>query len=287
MKHALIHLLVAVIAVLTPRQSQSRPIYINSVNYLESTGEFYLDLPFNGGYSLFQKLENMSLENPQSNDEWVRRTLPLIVAQKYFDLDVYRKLLIFNREHELVCKAVLAGVELFADFESYFVVVLKPENGKLTKLAVQTPLYVISEHAEPLLVDSFVSSGLNLASINQRIEERFQYSELNLLRLQHTLMYPANEIFSVLSFWQEKPTFSVHSYLLETRNEELRTLLKLSGPTNSDEIMSILSVPIMIHGKPVLILSLGVVDTDAAWHELAVYNGHEYELLDDFWVDPG
>lgn len=40
----------------------------------------------------------------------------------------------------------------------------------------------------------------------------------------------------------------------------------------------------MINEKPVLIMQMGVLETDNSWTQLGVYNGKQYELLKSNFV---
>lgn len=267
--------------------ANAQSVYLNAVRFLPETGEFYLELPFSvrEDYRLFQQLENQATVHPHSHIDMERKRLPLAVAQQYFDLSPYRDLLIFNAAHELVCEATFQGVELFRDYESYFVAVLKSREGYVARTAVQTDLYCLSKAAEPRLIPRFLSRPLQAASLDERITAHFQLSPENSFSLHHTVLYPANTVYSVLSYSEQRPTaLRTHSYLLETLGTELSLLMEVQGETGAEEIYSLLPIPIRINKRPVLLLRMGLTDTDLSWPQLAVYDGSGYQLMEGHWL---
>lgn len=263
-------------------------IYVDQIRYIPESKEFYLTIPFAVGedYKLFQQLENQTTAHPQSSPGFERRKLPLALAQEYFDLSPYRDLLIFNASHELVCEAVFKGVELFTDYESYFVAVLHARNGLASLISRESSFYCLSKTAEPLLTERFISRPLEAASLDDRIANWFTLSEDQQPAIRHTLLYPENTVYSVLSYFEERPAhrYRTHSYLLETRKDDLSILMKVQGQTEHDQIYSLQALPIQVRRRPVLLLDMGETDTDIRWCQLAVYTGSEYELIEGNWV---
>ena len=272
--------------VLNPQQAFCQEIYVDRVHYLPASSELYLEVSFPADYAVFQKLENQTIGHPQSNESLQRRKLPVNLAQEYFDLRPFRDLLIFNESHELVCEADFRGIELFTDDEAYFVAVLRPKGANISQTAVQSDLYCLSKTAEPFLTLRFISHPIETAGLDQRIRAWFSLTEDQQPHLRHTILYPENTVYSVLSYLEERParTYRTHSYLLETRKGELSILMKVQGETESDQIYAMQALPIRVRNRPVLMLYMGKTDTDISWTQLAVYTGSEYELREGNWI---
>lgn len=266
----------------------AQEIYIDQVHYLPTSSEFSIEISLLGewDYKHFQRLENQTLPDRSKFPDPNRRHLPVKIAQEHFDLSPFRDLLLFNAEHQLICELTISEVALFTAYESYFVAIFVSKNGFFPKSAVHSDLYCISKSAEPYLTERFISRPLAATSLDDRITNWFTLSESQQPAIRHTLLYPENTVYSVLSYFEERPAhrYRTHSYLLETRKTDLSILMKVQGETEHDQIYSLQALPIQVRRRPVLLLDMGETDTDIRWCQLAVYTGSEYELIEGNWI---
>lgn len=93
-------------------------------------------------------------------------------------------------------------------------------------------------------------------------------------------MKPYNSTYSLFAFSQENG--ETVSYLTELKDGNLRVLYKLR---EEYAFYGILPVPVEIKGKPVLLLHIILLESDAVDdYVVATYDGAEYRLLENYRI---
>jgi hypothetical protein len=242
--------------------------FIGFANYFATTKEFYVSL-----YSKTDSAYEHATEKLDSiiydEDAIVRKRLPIAEAETYFNLQGTDTLLIYTRKHKLIALSTMTRVEHFSDMISgEFVGVYKiarPVNMD------DAPWYCISAGFREPLVPQFSSLEVNDNDLDNRIAKRLKSDTLKNWTMQHVRVTPSERIYSIASLENE-------SYLLETAEGKIRILKQVS---NDYHFKYILPIPIMVNGKPLMIVSYNVPESDVEGDLLLAYNGNKYEPVDD------
>ncbi|HEY3430262.1 MAG TPA: hypothetical protein VGK39_06265, partial [Cyclobacteriaceae bacterium] len=67
------------------------------------------------------------------------------------------------------------------------------------------------------------------------------------------------------------------TYLIETTENDTKVLFH---STEDFGMLELMPLPIEINGKPALIATFGVNETDMIWNSLLVFNSNEYEVVE-------
>ena len=243
--------------------------YIGEVDAFEETGEYYTSIyylphvPESGAYEfLSDRTDSVVYEG----DEMRRKRVPMALAEMYFNLEGLLRVSVFTKG-KLVSQARLVRVELLEGIiESQFIAVFKPEDVSTFSSGVS---YCISSGDIPAKNIDLTWQALVDSALTQEILRDFEMDS-NPWNAVHIKTLPDDVTYSGI-------TFQSRSFLIETRRGE-STIVKTID--KDYYIGSILPLHLAINGKPVLLLRMGVNETDMVWTSLAVFSGDKYEFLE-------
>ncbi len=258
----------------------AQDIYVNRIWHFDSN-EFYIYLNFKEGYDW----NNLSELNEQlgdytfEGDENSRRTLPLQVAEKYFDLSRLHNLELYNNQHyQAIGNLNFKGVDYFDDMiSSSYIAVFQIEDFEGKKPNSKTDYFCMSSDASKKTSSDFQVTKLANSDFEEQLKSKYNFTDRQLMKL--VSLQIGSNIMSVLTFYG--PNYENNSYLLESNNGEHKSLKVIQG----DYVMwDMILTPLNVHKKPVIIMEMGVPETDNNWTQIAVFNGTEYELLTKSFV---
>lgn len=243
--------------------------YVGEIDAFEETHEYYTTVYYRSDDSTADNYDYLAAKADSviyEGDEMRRKRIPFDVAEEYFNITGLEKISVYsNGKH--ISEAELVRVELLEGMiESQFIAVFKPLDPSLFNPQVS---YCIS---------SGELTARRINAIWQSIEDSvFTKDLLRNLRLEpkpwnviHIRTAPDNTTYSGV-------TYQFKAFLIETSNGQSTILKEIK---EDYYIGAILPVHLEINGKPVLLLHMGVNETDMVWTSLAVFSGKTYEFLE-------
>lgn len=243
--------------------------YIGDVDAFQATHEYYTtvyyrtDVEKSDDYDLLAARADSVVHE---DEEMRRKRVPYSIARQYFNLAGLEAISIYNDGHHVV-DARFVRVELLEGMiESQFIAVFKPVDPLAFNPDVS---YCISSGDITAKSRAITSQAIDDSLFTNELLHTFKLQP-NPWNTVHVKTMPYEAIYSGI-------TFQYKSLLIETHSGK-STILK---EINEDYyIGAILPVHLEINGKPVLLLHMGVNETDMVWTSLAVYSGKEYQLLE-------
>ncbi len=249
--------------------------YVGYVDYFPETREFYTALYYRDGHEypdedlLESKLDSVIA----FEDDWGRERLPMEDARELLVLSGLDTLLVFDRENQLVCTCPLNRVEyLWNGLESNFIAVFKadrdfgPQTGELYGVSASLP----HDHFQKLS-----SREVRDANLNSSIIKALNISNAHNWHMRHYRIDPAGATYSIISSSTESG--ESRSYLAVSDNEKAEIL---NEEQENYQYLNILPVPILMNGKPLLLISAGYPSSDVLWDYLAGFDGKSYEAIE-------
>lgn len=244
-------------------------VYLNRVYYFKSTNEFYVSLSFNEGYS-YDSIRSIKtkLDTVVFDDDEIRRTsISLELGRKYFDMSLLDEITVFDYSHNKVQESRLKRIEFFQDvMGDEFIAVFDcnlPQS--------QFEFYGISGANE--FTESFKSRKIDKNDLIKELKNEWG------IKPQYDLTSSAVEMSSfgttLFSFAYYTFNNTAVTYIIEQKEDSVNTLLKLE-----DEyyIWQLIPTSIIYKNKPILLLWVGIPETDIEWYTSAVFDGTNYQL---------
>jgi hypothetical protein len=244
-------------------------VYIGPVSYLKDTKEFYTplyyseDVKIDEAYDFLTKSVDSLL---YAEDGLSRKRLPYKTAQWFFKLEGMSTISLFNTEHRKIGEAKLVRLELHTDKNGdQFIAAYEPIAPlKYTTAAV----YCASASQTNLSTVKIKYEQVRNERITKMIFDKFGVNKGT--RIKHANLRIYNSMYSTLDL-------DSACLLLEIRNGQVEVVHQ----SKEDYcITQVLPTHFEINGKPVLIASMNVRDSDVIWTSLAVFTGRRYEFAE-------
>lgn len=269
--------IVGVCLVFCSLQLHSQEIYVNRIWQLQ-TGEFYIELNFKDSYDKVDHQDLRAGLGPfvYKGDESSRRKVRTEIAERYLDLNNLNDLDLYGNTY--FGKLRFKGIEFYQGLisESYIAVF---ENSNFTGKEVnrKADYYCMSSSTRKYTMNTIEVESVENDEIKRRLASRFKFSDRQLMKL--TSKRFGNTLLSVVTYFGSN--YENNSHLIESSDSELRILKTLK-----DEYVmwGLIPTPLFINEMPVLIVEMGVPETDHNWTQIGVYDGESYELLSNKFV---
>lgn len=249
---------------------QTTKSYIGFVNryYFQKTNEFYVDLYFKYNDIDNEKYEKLSKNGDTiifKDDENCRTRIPIELAKKEFDFSGLDTLFLFDKEHNLLTKALCVRSEfLDQNISPVFTAVYKAENQELTDKA----LYCIGNLKDKIIPNRFKS--FNDSLLTKEIAKEIKISAQHNFSCIHYHQKDHPEIISILN----TDTLAI---IVEKVNDSYQYLYKSH---ENECITEVVFVPIIRNGRPILLTKSVRPETDIAWNSLLIFDGNSYQIAD-------
>lgn len=245
-------------------------IYLDRVYYFNQTNEFYVSLSYNEGYS-YDSINSIKtkLDSVVYDDGEIRRTrIPTKLGRKYFNLTLLDQINVFDYSHNKIQESKLKRIEFFEDLlGDQFIAVFDCNEPQ-----VQFEFYGISGPME--LTENFKSQNVDKEDLINELKREWNINP------QFDLRSSAIEITSfelnLISFAYHTFNNTAVTFIVEQKGDSIKTLLELE-----DEyyIWQLIPTSAIYNSKPILLLWLGIPETDIEWYSPAVFDGTNYQIL--------
>lgn len=245
-------------------------ILIDKVHYFPSTNEAYMWIGFKEGYDwkALDTLKKYADSVIYDDGETKRTNYPMNEAKKYLDLELLDGVYIFNEFHQKLGSSKIKRVEFFEDLlGDQFIVILQPQSR-----LVGNSYYGINGYSN--FIKGLVSKEVKNDEMDFIVKKYIDKNSHIDWCLEHVKVDLYNSIYSYYSFAGD---IGEKSFLLET-NQTTKNISTLAEITNDFSIWDLTPVSIEINEKPVLLLWLGVPETDIEWYSPAIYDGSKYQI---------
>jgi len=247
-------------------------LYIGEVGNFPETGELYTSLYFRDNVNtdgLFESLMKQTDSLVYEDVGCRRERLPAMLAKNYFNFSGLDSISVYRRG-ELICKAKFARVELFSDLiEGQFIAVFRPSGLPIVQDGLD--YYCISQGPNPYDKVDVSYEAIEDEELTKDVLTTIAADSQRIWRALHMRIMPYDFVYSVISM-------EARLLLLETNNNGQSRILK---DLNEGWFISDM-VPLHLesNGKPILLLRMGISETDMMWNSLVVFSGEEYEFVE-------
>lgn len=245
-------------------------VYVGTINAFDSTREYYISiysLPHRNDEDLFEVLADKADSVVFTDIETRRSRIPMEIAKKYFNLIGLEKISVYDNGQHLTDARLVRVEEYSGPIESYFIAVYKPDT--FLPLNFNTSYCVSSGRNHSRSELPFASEAFSDTTFTRALSNTFQFDSVKYWS-DHVKVMPAGMIYSGI-------TLPRAAFLIETAGD-VSTIVKQIN--ESYVFVEIIPVHIRVNGKFVLLLYMGVPDSDMVWTSLAVFSGTEYQLLE-------
>lgn len=236
-------------------------VYIGFIDKFDDNNTFWTDLYFVNGfnYDEYDQVRKLADSVVFADDEITRKRITLKKGRKYFDLSALTRISIYDKHNALRTTGRLKHIEYVEDvIEDRFVAVYDAENPGLSEYS-----FCVGNSVERWEGKTFLE--IQDTSLDSSAAEVLEISPSQLLFIHH---YRSDSVFSALST-------DTKAYILEYNEGVWQTLYT----SDSDETLyGLVVLPKVVEGKPLVLASCGMPETDATWNSLLVYNGSRYKV---------
>ena len=241
-------------------------LYIGEIGTFVETGEVYTPVYYHGHLEtegLYDTLRKQTDSLIFEDIERRRSRLPIEIAEKYFELSGLDSIYVYAKG-ELVGKAKFIRVEHLDDvIEGEYVAVFKWIGSSTVPHQLD---YCISAGQHNYKAVNMLYENIENEDLTKNILEKFAPDAERVWKVVHTRIVPYRSVYSAISFQSGL-------FLIETKEGQSRIL----NAVNENWVISnITPVHLEINGKPILLLTMGVIDTDFIWTSLAIFSGEQY-----------
>jgi hypothetical protein len=243
-------------------------VFIGYVNYFPETMEFYAYVPYpDDAYDdiLQSKVDSTIV----STGEMTRERIPLDIARKYLMTSGFDTIAIYDRRHALLSTAKMVRVEKLDELITGGYVAVFDVKGKTVK---QGEIYYgVTYGKVENDVPGFSAREVNDISIENTILQKLQREQDTsaVWSTQHLRISSSNSIYSIFSSDRE-------SFLTELKGDSLSILMKMA---DDEQLTNIFPLPFEYKGKPLLLLSAAVRESDVTWDYLAGFEQGSYRPI--------
>ena len=251
-------------------------VFIDRVHYFPLTGEAYVWVDFNEHYD-WKALDTLKYQADSvlMDDGEIRRTnFPIKKAEKYFDLTYLDGISIFNYAHEFQGKSRLKRIEYFEDVLGDQVIAILETPNKLKG----DRFYGINGHVK--LTQSIASKEIENANLLKSVKDLIGIKSHYDWRLNAIRVEPYGITYAFYSFAAQDG--KEKSFLLEKDNDSFSIVQEI---TNDYSIWEVCPMPIEVNQRPVLLLKVGVPETDLEWYSPAIFDGEKFDIPNSRIID--
>jgi hypothetical protein len=237
-------------------------VFIAEATYASDTHEFYTPVfAKKEGTDAYEKLDSTKAT---TSNGITRNTLSRNDAQQYFYLKGIDNVMLYDKNNQLIGNATLDRIDYVDDdTESEFVAVYKPATQVAPKDGFA---YCISNEYTISRVPGFSSETLTDANVNSRIAKELKLNGTSGWVMNHLKIMPSGNIYSIV-------TKDTRSLIVETTPSAVVVLKEVN---NDYHFGNMIPLPILSNGKPVLLISFYVPESDITGNFTAIYNGSVY-----------
>lgn len=252
-------------------------LYIGEVGSFPETGELHTPVYYHSHLNLdglFDTLVKQADSVVYQDIERRRSRIPTSMARIYFNLSGLDTISIYKMAH-FVGKAKLVRVEYFQDLiEGKFVAVFKPIGLSTLPDALD---YCISGGRNRYKTTDVTCENIEDQQLTQNLLERFVEDSVRVRDVSHTRIMPQESVYS---------SISMHSRLLLVETKEGKSQI-LKDLKEDWFISDILPLHLEYNGKPILLLTMRINETDMMWTSLAVFDEGEYVFPENNRLENG
>ncbi len=241
-------------------------LYIGEVSMFPETGEVYTSVYYHEGVvmeGLFDYLQAQTDSVIYEDGEIRRARLPTSTARKYFNLFGLDVISVYQNAR-YVSNARFMRVEYMEGaIDGQFIAVFKP----LQSVSLPEELdYCISDGAHHYKAIPVAYKEIRDEQLTEKLLEAFAGDDVRVFRTSHISMSPYQSVYSAVSMQSRL-------LLIETERGESHILMDLK----EDWLISdITPLHLESNGKPILLLRMGINETDMMWSAVAVFSGEAY-----------
>jgi hypothetical protein len=244
-------------------------VYIGPVSYFEDTKEFYTPLYYSEEVKVDEAYEYLTkaVDSLLYEENGVsRKRLPYATAQWFFKLEGMSTVSLFNMENRRAGEAKLVRIELHTSKNGeQFIAVFKPVAPLNFTMAA---VYCAGKSETNLGTVQIKYEKVRNERLTKMIFDKFGVNEGSRIKQANLRIY--NSRYSTLDL-------DSTCLLLEMRDDQVEVIHQ----SKEDYcITKLLPTHFEINGKPVLITSMSVRDSDVMWTSLAVFTGRRYEFAE-------
>jgi hypothetical protein len=253
--------------VVTPSHEHAGPpegFFVGLVKPLNETGEMYLTVFSTDNHT---ELNLDAFDSLVYKDEgYVRKTLPIAMAEKYFYLNGIRTIRLYNDHHGYLGSFGLKRVE---QIETEISTEYGAVYDSSPSLAREDGLfYAVADGGESKFIEEFATQDIESDEINKELISFFALDSSRQWVIYHQQVMPSGLVYSTVSSENE-------SYLMQSSGSDKPVLL--SRMNEGYHFGRIIVTPIEINTHPVIIVNYFFPESEDYGDYAMVFNGHEYE----------
>ena len=245
-------------------------VFIGAVESFDETREYYTPVFFcdpniddNVYYFLESKLDSVIYQD----DEERRKRLPMAVARHFFRLGGLTTLSLYDRHSRYLSRAELVRIELYdAPIERSYIAVYRPESGAF----LEDIAFGIGETDMLLPSRDLRYTAVENDSLTQVVASQLAITLENIVFALHVHVHSDNAVYSTIASGKE-------AFLTLLENGRVNVL---NHVRDDFYILDIMPLHITRNGKPVLLPTIGVYDTDMIWKSPMVFEKGQYDFME-------
>ena len=245
-------------------------VFVGAVEFFDETREYYTPVFFCNPnidddvyYFLESKLDSVIYQD----DEERRKRLPMAVARHFFRLDGLTTLSLYDRHSRFLSEAELVRVELYdAPIERSYIAVYRTESGGF----VEDVAFGIGDTDILLPSRDLRYTAVENDSLTNLVASQLAISQENIVFARHVQVHGDNAVYSTVACREE-------AFLTLLENDRVNVL---NHARDDFYILDIMPLHLTRNGKPVLLSTLGVYDTDMIWKALTVFDNGQYHFME-------
>ena len=264
------------VAVIDNEEVISDKILVDRVHYFDETDELYIWLSYKEGYDWKAKDTIKSHADSVIYQEGsiIRTRFPMDMAIKYFDLQLLNGIVIFNESHESQGVSKIKRIEYFEDvMGDSFICILETPN----KLRGNT-FYGINGTSD--FITSLSDHKVNDDVLANLIRNQIKVGIRDGWRFEMVKVEPYDLTYAFYSFLSDSS--EEKTYLFEIDSDEITIVNEI---TNDFNIWELSPVSVQVNNRPILLLWLGLPETDIEWYSPAVFDGEKFDITNRRIID--
>lgn len=245
-------------------------VFIGAVESFDETREYYTpvffcdpDIDDDVYYFLESNLDSVIYQD----DEERRKRLPMALARHFFRLDGLSTLSLYDRHSRFISHAELIRVELYdAPIERSYIAVYRPASGAF----VEDIAFGVGETDILMASRDLRYTAIENDSLTKVVASQLAINHENIVFARHIQVHSDNAVYSTVACREE-------AFLTLLENSRVNVL---NHVRDDFYILDIMPLHLTWNGKPVLLSTLGVYDTDMIWKALTVFENGQYHFME-------
>jgi hypothetical protein len=238
-------------------------IFVGLAKFLKETNEFYVTVYHVDNHT---ELNLNEFDSVVFEDQgYVRKTLPMATARKYFYLNGMNKLRVYNDAHGYLYSFPLKRIEMISTEISteYGAVYDAPPSMMIE----DGSFYCVTEGAERNFIEDFATQRPTDQQLAREIITKLKLDSSRQWVINHCLSMPSGILLSTLSAEGES--------LLVQSDTDVPVIL--SRMNDGYQFGEILQLPLLFNDKPLLIVHYFLPDSDDYGDYVMKFTGERYE----------